>query len=89
MPKRWSFLSKRPSQTHVAKPTAERKGVGDNKKYVTLEDNQVPARKTQQIFASVGVFEEQDGRPKVVVLEDEASEGTGMSEGTLKEGTYF
>lgn len=89
MPKRWPFLSKRPKKTQVAEPTAERKGIGNNQKYVTLEDKQVPARKTPQIFASVAVLEELDDRPKVVVLEDEAFEGTGMSEITSKEGTYF
>lgn len=81
MPKRWPFLSKRPKKTQVAEPTAERKGIGNNK--------QVPARKTPQIFASVAVLEELDDRPEVVVLEDEAFEGTGMSEVTSKEGTYF
>ena len=87
--KRWSFLSKRSNKTQVAEPTAKRRGIGDNQKYVTLEELEEKQVKTQQIFASVAVFEELDGRPKAVVLTDEALEGTGMSEGTLREGTYF
>ena len=89
MPKRWPFLCKRPKKTQVAEPTAERKGIGNNQNYVTLEDKQVAERKTQQISASVAVLEELDDRPKVVVLENEALEGTSMSEVTSKEGTYF